>query len=56
METRTWIVDGVRTPMGAMNGALASVPAPRLGAACIEHCSGAPGSRGAALTKSSWAT
>ncbi len=36
MQTRTWIVDGVRTPMGAMNGALASVPAPRLGAACIE--------------------
>jgi acetyl-CoA C-acetyltransferase len=36
MEARTWIVDGVRTPMGAMLGALASVPAPRLGAACIE--------------------
>ena len=36
MEARTWIVDGVRTPMGAMNGALASIPAPRLGAACIE--------------------
>jgi acetyl-CoA C-acetyltransferase len=36
MEARTWIVDGVRTPMGAMNGALAGVPAPRLGAACIE--------------------
>jgi acetyl-CoA C-acetyltransferase len=35
MEPRTWIVDGVRTPMGAMNGALAGVPAPRLGAACI---------------------
>lgn len=31
----TWIVDGVRTPIGAMNGLLASVPAPRLGAACI---------------------
>ena len=36
MEARTWIVNGVRTPMGAMNGALASIPAPRLGAACIE--------------------
>jgi acetyl-CoA C-acetyltransferase len=36
MEARTWIVDGVRTAMGAMNGALAGVPAPRLGAACIE--------------------
>ncbi len=35
MESRSWIVDGVRTPMGAMNGALAGVPAPRLGAACI---------------------
>jgi acetyl-CoA C-acetyltransferase len=35
MHARTWIVDGVRTPMGAMNGALASLPAPRLGAACI---------------------
>jgi acetyl-CoA C-acetyltransferase len=35
MERPTWIVDGVRTPMGSMNGALASVPAPRLGAACI---------------------
>jgi acetyl-CoA C-acetyltransferase len=36
METRTWIVDGVRTPMGTMNGSLAGVPAPRLGALCIE--------------------
>ncbi len=36
MEARTWIVDAVRTPMGAMNGALGTVPAPRLGAACIE--------------------
>ncbi len=36
MKARTWIVHGVRTPMGAMNGALASIPAPRLGAACIE--------------------
>jgi acetyl-CoA C-acetyltransferase len=35
MDHRAWIVDGVRTPMGALNGALASVPAPRLGAACI---------------------
>jgi acetyl-CoA C-acetyltransferase len=29
------IVAGVRTPIGAMSGALASVPAPELGAACI---------------------
>ncbi len=30
-----WIVSGVRTPIGALGGALASVPAPRLGATCI---------------------
>jgi acetyl-CoA C-acetyltransferase len=35
MRATTWIIDGVRTPMGAMNGALAGVPAPRLGAGCI---------------------
>jgi acetyl-CoA C-acetyltransferase len=35
MEHRALIVGGVRTPMGVMNGALASIPAPRLGAACI---------------------
>ncbi len=35
MAPRTCIVNAVRTPMGSMNGALASVPAPRLGAACI---------------------
>jgi acetyl-CoA C-acetyltransferase len=35
MENPTYLVDGVRTPMGSMNGGLASVPAPRLGAACI---------------------
>ncbi len=32
---RTVILDGVRTPLGAMNGGLATVPAPRLGAACV---------------------
>ena len=36
MDHRALIVDGVRTPMGSMGGALASVPAPRLGAACIK--------------------
>jgi acetyl-CoA C-acetyltransferase len=36
MQRGAWIVDGVRTPMGAMLGALATVPAPRLGATCIE--------------------
>jgi acetyl-CoA C-acetyltransferase len=35
MEHRTLIVGGVRTPMGGLNGALAGIPAPRLGAACI---------------------
>lgn len=32
----SWIVAGVRTPIGAMSGTLASVPAPRLGATCIK--------------------
>jgi acetyl-CoA C-acetyltransferase len=36
MSERSVIVAGVRTPMGAMNGALAAVPAPDLGAACIK--------------------
>jgi acetyl-CoA C-acetyltransferase len=36
MSDRSLIVAGVRTPMGAMNGALASVPAPELGAASIK--------------------
>jgi acetyl-CoA C-acetyltransferase len=36
MSDRSFIVAGVRTPMGAMNGALATVPAPNLGAACIK--------------------
>ena len=31
MSDRSLIVAGVRTPIGAMNGALASVPAPELG-------------------------
>ena len=35
MSERVLIAAGVRTPIGAMNGALASVPAPRLGAICI---------------------
>lgn len=30
------IVAGVRTPIGAMNGTLAAVPAPQLGATCIK--------------------
>jgi acetyl-CoA C-acetyltransferase len=36
MERRALIVDGVRTPMGSMNGALASVAAPELAATCIK--------------------
>src|SRR5271168_5358346 len=35
MEHRTLIVGGVRTPMVALNGALAGITAPQLGAACI---------------------
>jgi acetyl-CoA C-acetyltransferase len=30
------IVGGVRTPIGAMSGSLAAVPAPRLGATCVK--------------------
>jgi acetyl-CoA C-acetyltransferase len=36
MSDKTVILAGVRTPIGAMGGALASVPAPQLGAACIK--------------------
>ncbi len=36
MNDLSLIVAGVRTPMGAMSGALASVPAPELGAASIK--------------------
>ena len=36
MSDRSLIVAGLRTPMGAMNGALAAVPAPELGAACVK--------------------
>jgi acetyl-CoA C-acetyltransferase len=36
MNERSWIVAGVRTPIGAMNGALAAVTAPALGAVCIK--------------------
>jgi acetyl-CoA C-acetyltransferase len=36
MSDRSVIVAGVRTAMGAMNGALATVPAPNLGAMCIK--------------------
>jgi acetyl-CoA C-acetyltransferase len=35
MVERPLIVAGVRTPIGAMSGALASVPAPELAAACV---------------------
>src|SRR5437660_1435968 len=36
------IVAGVRTPIGAMSGALATVPAPQLGATCIKGLLGHP--------------
>src|SRR4051794_23539789 len=35
MNKEVWIAEGVRTPMGAMSGALAAVPAAQLGATCI---------------------
>jgi acetyl-CoA C-acetyltransferase len=47
-DGRTVILAGVRTPIGAMNGALAGVPAPRLGALCIAEAlrrAGVPGER-----------
>jgi acetyl-CoA C-acetyltransferase len=31
----SWIIAAVRTPIGGLNGSLASIPAPRLGASCI---------------------
>jgi len=36
MSNEAWIVDGVRTPIGAMGGSLAAVPAPQLGATCVQ--------------------
>ena len=36
MSNEAWILQGVRTPIGAMSGALAAVPAPQLGATCIQ--------------------
>src|SRR5262249_18541323 len=35
MSNEAWIVEGVRTPIGAMGGALAAVPAAQLGGTCI---------------------
>jgi acetyl-CoA C-acetyltransferase len=37
MASDAMILAGVRTPIGAMNGVLASVPAPELGAVCIKQ-------------------
>jgi acetyl-CoA C-acetyltransferase len=36
MSNDAWIVEGVRTPIGAMSGAMAAVPASQLGATCIQ--------------------
>lgn len=36
MNDRVMIAAGVRTPIGAMNGALAGAPAPRLAATCVK--------------------
>jgi acetyl-CoA C-acetyltransferase len=37
MASEAMILAGVRTPIGAMNGVLATVPAPELGAVCIKQ-------------------
>jgi acetyl-CoA C-acetyltransferase len=37
MAAEVFILSGVRTPIGAMSGALAEVPAPELGAVCIKE-------------------
>ena len=37
MAGDAFIVSGIRTPIGAMSGALAEVPAPELGAVCIKQ-------------------
>src|SRR3954471_7566445 len=36
MSNQAWIVEGVRTPIGAMSGSLAAVTASQLGATCIQ--------------------
>src|ERR1700678_1753947 len=46
MRDRSLIFAGIRTPMGAMNGSLAGIPAPELGASCIKDLvsrTGVPG-------------
>jgi acetyl-CoA C-acetyltransferase len=37
MANEVFLISGIRTPIGAMNGVLASVPAPELGAICIKQ-------------------
>jgi acetyl-CoA C-acetyltransferase len=37
MANEAFIITGIRTPIGAMNGVLATVPAPELGAICIKQ-------------------
>ena len=49
MSDKSVIVTGVRTPMGAMGGALASVSAPQLGAACIKALIARTGISGGAI-------
>ena len=51
MSDRSFIVAGIRTPIGAMNGALATVPAPELGAACMKALLERTGSQGIDSTK-----
>jgi acetyl-CoA C-acetyltransferase len=49
MSQEALIVTGVRTPIGALNGALASVAAPELGAACIKELLARTGIEGGKL-------
>ena len=43
MAGETFILSGFRTPIGSMNGVLAEVPAPELGAICIKQALQAAG-------------
>jgi acetyl-CoA C-acetyltransferase len=49
MHNRSLILAGIRTPMGAMSGTLATLSAPQLGAACIKALIAQIGMPGAAI-------
>jgi acetyl-CoA C-acetyltransferase len=46
MSRESLILAGIRTPIGSMNGSLASIPAPQLGATCIRALLSLTGIRG----------